>query len=75
MGGQETERKPGWVPADTAVEAEPHQLSSAVVSSGPEVSRVVLQANASAFVLWYSRSLMEFMGEISILVLSGGLQR
>jgi steroid 3-oxidase len=49
--------------------------SPAVVSSDPEVSRAVLQADASAFVLWYPRSLMELMGRSSILVLGGGLQR
>ncbi|XP_062179584.1 cytochrome P450 90D2-like [Phragmites australis] len=49
--------------------------SPAVVSSDPEVSRAVLQADASAFVPWYPRSLMELMGESSILVLGGGLQR
>ncbi|OEL28580.1 Cytochrome P450 90D2 [Dichanthelium oligosanthes] len=47
----------------------------AVVSSDPEVSRAVLQADASAFVPWYPRSLMELMGDSSILVLGGGLQR
>ncbi|CAL4902527.1 unnamed protein product [Urochloa decumbens] len=49
--------------------------SPAVVSSDPEVSRAVLQADASAFVPWYPRSLMELMGESSILVLGGALQR
>ncbi|KAF8724980.1 hypothetical protein HU200_020703 [Digitaria exilis] len=49
--------------------------SPAVVSVDPEVSRAVLQADASAFVPWYPRSLMELMGESSILVLGGGLQR
>ena len=49
--------------------------SPAVVSSDPEVSRAVLQADASAFVPWYPRSLMELMGQSSILVLGGGLQR
>ncbi|KAG2625151.1 cytochrome P450 90D2-like isoform X2 [Panicum virgatum] len=49
--------------------------SPAVVSSDPEVSRAVLQADASAFVPWYPRSLMELMGRSSILVLGGGLQR
>lgn len=46
-----------------------------MVSSDPEVSRAVLQADASAFVPWYPRSLMELMGQSSILVLGGGLQR
>ena len=49
--------------------------SPAVVSSDVEVSRAVLQADASSFVPWYPRSLMELMGESSILVLGGGLQR
>ncbi|XP_051181757.1 cytochrome P450 90D2 [Lolium perenne] len=49
--------------------------SPAVVSSDAEVSRAVLQADASSFVPWYPRSLMELMGESSILVLGGGLQR
>ncbi|KAK3137296.1 hypothetical protein QOZ80_5BG0450500 [Eleusine coracana subsp. coracana] len=49
--------------------------SPAVVSTDPEVSRAVLQADASAFVPWYPQSLMELMGESSILVLGGGLQR
>ncbi|CAN6336534.1 unnamed protein product [Urochloa humidicola] len=49
--------------------------SPAVVSTDPEVSRAVLQADASAFVPWYPRSLMELMGESSILVLGGALQR
>ncbi|WVZ96923.1 hypothetical protein U9M48_042503 [Paspalum notatum var. saurae] len=49
--------------------------SPAVVSSDPEVSRAVLQADASALVPWYPRSLMELMGQSSILVLGGGLQR
>ncbi|TVU17053.1 hypothetical protein EJB05_33064, partial [Eragrostis curvula] len=49
--------------------------SPAVVSTDPEVSRAVMQADASAFVPWYPRSLMELMGESSILVLGGGLQR
>ncbi|RCV16142.1 hypothetical protein SETIT_3G114000v2 [Setaria italica] len=49
--------------------------SPAVVSSDPEVSRAVLQADASAFVPWYPRSLMELMGQSSILVLGGALQR
>ncbi|KQK07094.1 hypothetical protein BRADI_2g33050v3 [Brachypodium distachyon] len=49
--------------------------SKAVVSSDAEVSRAVLQADASAFVPWYPSSLMQLMGESSILVLGGGLQR
>jgi steroid 3-oxidase len=49
--------------------------SPAVVSTDPEVSRAVLQADASAFVPWYPRSLMELMGKDSILVLSSALQR
>jgi steroid 3-oxidase len=49
--------------------------SPAVVSSDAEVSRAVLQADASSFVPWYPRSLMELMGTSSILVLGGGLQR
>jgi steroid 3-oxidase len=49
--------------------------SPAVVSSDPEVSRAVLQADASSFVPWYPRSLMELMGQSSILVLGGALQR
>ncbi|KAL6619890.1 hypothetical protein ACP70R_035029 [Stipagrostis hirtigluma subsp. patula] len=49
--------------------------SPAVVSSDAEVSRAVLQADASAFVPWYPRSLMELMGQSSILVLGGALQR
>jgi len=49
--------------------------SPAVVRSDPEVRRAVLQADASAFVPWYPRSLMELMGQSSILVLGGGLQR
>ncbi|KAL6865192.1 hypothetical protein ACP4OV_016343 [Aristida adscensionis] len=49
--------------------------SPAVVSSDAEVSRAVMQADASAFVPWYPRSLMELMGESSILVLGGALQR
>ncbi|KAL5232588.1 hypothetical protein ABZP36_031364 [Zizania latifolia] len=49
--------------------------SPMVVSADPEVSRAVLQGDASTFVPWYPRSLMELMGESSILVLSGVLQR
>ncbi|EAY96882.1 hypothetical protein OsI_18805 [Oryza sativa Indica Group] len=49
--------------------------SPAVVSADAEASRAVLQSDASAFVPWYPRSLMELMGESSILVLGGALQR
>uniref|UniRef100_A0A0E0KZJ9 Cytochrome P450 90D2 n=1 Tax=Oryza punctata TaxID=4537 RepID=A0A0E0KZJ9_ORYPU len=49
--------------------------SPAVVSADAEASRAVLQTDASAFVPWYPRSLMELMGESSILVLGGALQR
>lgn len=47
----------------------------AVVSSDPEVNRAVLHADASAFVPWYPPSLMELLGQSSILVLGGGLHR
>uniref|UniRef100_A0A0D9WDQ5 Cytochrome P450 90D2 n=1 Tax=Leersia perrieri TaxID=77586 RepID=A0A0D9WDQ5_9ORYZ len=40
-----------------------------------EASRAVLQSDAAAFVPWYPRSLMELMGDSSILVLGGALQR
>ncbi|KAG8084836.1 hypothetical protein GUJ93_ZPchr0010g10008 [Zizania palustris] len=49
--------------------------SPMVVSADPEVSRAVLQGDTSTFVPWYPRSLMELMGESSILVLNGVLQR
>uniref|UniRef100_J3KXB3 Cytochrome P450 90D2 n=1 Tax=Oryza brachyantha TaxID=4533 RepID=J3KXB3_ORYBR len=41
--------------------------SATVVTADAEVSRFVLQSDARAFVPWYPRSLMELMGESSIL--------
>lgn len=49
--------------------------SPTVVSTDGEVSRVVLQSDAMAFVPCYPKSLRELMGESSILLISGSLQR
>jgi 3-epi-6-deoxocathasterone 23-monooxygenase len=47
----------------------------AIVSTDAEVSRVVLQSDARAFVPWYPKSLTELMGKSSILLINGSLQR
>ncbi|KAL5670917.1 hypothetical protein ACJX0J_015223, partial [Zea mays] len=49
--------------------------SATVVTSDAEVSRFVLHSDARAFVPWYPRSLTELMGESSILLINGSLQR
>lgn len=49
--------------------------SPTVVSIDAEVSRVVLQSDARAFVPFYPKSLTELMGESSILLINGGLQK
>ncbi|XP_074583509.1 cytochrome P450 90D2-like isoform X2 [Curcuma longa] len=49
--------------------------SPTIVSTDAEVSRCVLQSDAKAFVPWYPKSLMELMGESSILLINGSLQR
>ncbi|TVU21381.1 hypothetical protein EJB05_31011 [Eragrostis curvula] len=49
--------------------------SATVVTSDAEVSRAVLQSDARSFVPWYPRSLTELMGESSILLINGALQR
>ncbi|XP_042451085.1 cytochrome P450 90D2-like [Zingiber officinale] len=49
--------------------------SPTIVSTDAEVSRCVLQSDARAFVPWYPKSLTELMGESSILLINGNLQR
>jgi len=49
--------------------------SATVVTADAEVSRFVLQSDARSFVPWYPRSLTELMGESSILLINGSLQR
>ncbi|XP_042408321.1 cytochrome P450 90D2-like isoform X1 [Zingiber officinale] len=49
--------------------------SATIVSTDAEVSRCVLQSDARAFVPWYPKSLTELMGESSILLINGSLQR
>ncbi|XP_022715132.1 3-epi-6-deoxocathasterone 23-monooxygenase isoform X3 [Durio zibethinus] len=46
-----------------------------IVSTDAEVSRVVLQSDAKAFVPFYPTSLTELMGKSSILQINGSLQR
>ncbi|XP_039144146.1 cytochrome P450 90D2 [Dioscorea cayenensis subsp. rotundata] len=49
--------------------------SPTIVSTDAEVSRVVLQSDAKAFVPSYPKSLTELMGKSSILLINGGLHR
>ncbi|KAH0468595.1 hypothetical protein IEQ34_003628 [Dendrobium chrysotoxum] len=49
--------------------------SPTIVSTDAEVSRFVLQSDARAFVPSYPKSLSELMGESSILLINGSLQR
>ncbi|XP_057978435.1 3-epi-6-deoxocathasterone 23-monooxygenase CYP90D1 [Malania oleifera] len=49
--------------------------SPTIVSTDAEVSRVVLQSDAKAFVPSYPKSLTELMGKSSILLINGSLQR
>ncbi|XP_043719234.1 cytochrome P450 90D2-like [Telopea speciosissima] len=46
-----------------------------IISTDAEVSRFVLQSDAKAFVPSYPRSLTELMGNSSILLINGNLQR
>ncbi|KAK6264207.1 hypothetical protein SCA6_019641 [Theobroma cacao] len=46
-----------------------------IVSTDAEVSRFVLQSDAKAFVPFYPKSLTELMGNSSILLINGSLQR
>ncbi|KAE8656252.1 Retrovirus-related Pol polyprotein from transposon TNT 1-94 [Hibiscus syriacus] len=46
-----------------------------IVSTDAEVNRFVLQSDARAFVPFYPKSLTELMGESSILLINGSLQR
>jgi len=53
-----------------------HLLGSpTIISTDPEVSRVVLQNDGRIFVPSYPKSLNELMGKSSILMLSGNLQK
>ncbi|RWW16723.1 hypothetical protein GW17_00019373, partial [Ensete ventricosum] len=49
--------------------------SPTIVSTDAEVSRRILQSDASSFVPWYPKSLTELMGKSSILLINGNLQR
>lgn len=49
--------------------------SPTIVSADAEVSKCVLQSDSRSFVPSYPRSLTELMGESSILVINGSLQR
>ncbi|KAI0524262.1 hypothetical protein KFK09_003627 [Dendrobium nobile] len=49
--------------------------SPTIVSTDAEVSRFVLQSDAHAFVPSYPKSVSELMGESSILLINGSLQR
>ncbi|TXG68635.1 hypothetical protein EZV62_003570 [Acer yangbiense] len=46
-----------------------------IVSTDAEVSKIVLQSDAKAFVPSYPKSLTELMGKSSILLINGSLQR
>ncbi|KAL5757548.1 hypothetical protein ACOSP7_020159 [Xanthoceras sorbifolium] len=46
-----------------------------IVSTDAEVSKIVLQSDAKAFVPFYPKSLTELMGKSSILLINGSLQR
>lgn len=49
--------------------------SPTIVSTDAEVSRIVLQSDASSFVPSYPKSLTELMGKSSILRINGSLHR
>lgn len=49
--------------------------SPTIVSTDSEINRMILQGDTASFVPSYPRSLMELMGESSILLITGGLQR
>lgn len=49
--------------------------SPTIVSIDAEVSRFVLQSDSKAFVPSYPKSLTELMGQSSILLINGSLQR
>lgn len=49
--------------------------SPTIVTVDAEISRIVLQSDSSSFVPSYPKSLTELMGESSILLISGNLQK
>lgn len=49
--------------------------SPTIVTTDAEVSRFILQSDASTFVPWYPKSLTELMGKSSILLINGSLQK
>lgn len=49
--------------------------SPTIVSTDADVNKFILQSDAKVFVPSYPKSLMELMGESSILLINGTLQR